>query len=81
VGSHAVREDGIEFVGGHGAVGYEAVEQGTVHVCVAFVWRCIAHERRVVSRHEGWVGLCGVMLTRGLRVGADNSKTRQRDST
>jgi hypothetical protein len=38
VGGHAVREDGIEFVGGHGAVGYEGVQQGAVHVCVAFVW-------------------------------------------
>jgi hypothetical protein len=44
MGGHAVREDRVELVGRHGAVGYEGVQEGTVHICVALVGRHVAHE-------------------------------------
>jgi hypothetical protein len=50
---HYVCEDWFDLFSGHDAMGKEGLEEGAVHVGVALVWRHIANDWRVVSRHDG----------------------------
>jgi hypothetical protein len=50
---HYMGQDWLDFFCSHDAVREEGLEEGAVHVRVAFVWRHFANHGRIVSRHFG----------------------------